>query len=553
MMETPKLQGIFRTDIRARAAYSEGAGIYRILPSAVARPIDQEDLAALIRWAEATGTGLIPRGAGSGIPGGSIGPGVVVDLRDYVPSRLEIDPEQRTAVTGAGVSLRELNSAAARHGLRLPPDPSSSAWATLGGMVATNASGARSIRYGSVRRWVNHLELVGKEGKVMRPARRLGGSAARRLGGSAKGPSARTQELIRTHFPRTRKNSSGYALDAWLESGELLDLLIGSEGTLGFITEIGWRLDEIPAARTGLLASLGSLDDLEPAVQAVNRCNPSAIELLDRTFLDLVALAGREGQLPKTSPGTQAVLLMEFERENEKAALGAVGDAARALDPIATQVETAVSPAERERLWTLRHAASPILAGLSNDRRSMQVIEDGCVPLPRLGEYIRFLRETAEAQDLTVVIFGHAGDGNVHVNVLPELSRRGWRERVTALFEAVNAETLRLGGTLSGEHGDGRLRAGWLERQYGPDVLELFRGIKTQFDPHGIFNPGVILAEPVSAIRQLKMGPDAEPLPDDIAAALRGIERSGGYAIDRLEIADNHWGDGRRKTEDGNS
>jgi FAD/FMN-containing dehydrogenase len=530
MTATPNLQGTFRTDIRARAAYAEGAGIYRILPSAVARPTDQEDLATLIRWAEATGTGLVPRGAGSGIPGGSIGPGVVVDLRDYVPSRLEIDPEQRTALTGAGVSLRELNSSAARHGLRLPPDPSSGAWATLGGMVATNASGARSVRYGSVRRWVTHLELVGKEGKVMRPARRLGGSA--------KAPSVRTRELIQTHFPKTRKNSSGYALDAWLESGDLVDLLIGSEGTLGFITEIGWRLEEIPAARSGLLASLGSLDDLEPAVRAVNGCDPSAVELLDRTFLDLVALAGREGQLPQTSPGTQAVLLIEFERNNEKAALGAVGDAARLLDSIATQVETAVSPADRERLWALRHAASPILAGLPVDRRSMQVIEDGCVPLPRLGEYIRFVRETAEAQDLTVVIFGHAGDGNVHVNVLPELARRGWAERVTVLFEAVNAQTLRLGGTLSGEHGDGRLRAGWLERQYGPDILELFRGIKTQFDPHGIFNPGVILAEPASAIRQLKIGPDAEPLPEDIAAALREIERSGGYSIDRLEIAD---------------
>src|SRR5262245_55135504 len=169
MTETPNLRGTFRTDNRARAAYSEGAGIYRILPSAVARPTDQEDLATLIRWAEATGTGLIPRGAGSGIPGGSIGPGIVVDLRDYVPSRLEIDPVKRTALTGAGVSLRELNNAAAEHGLRLPPDPSSGSWATLGGMVATNASGARSVRYGSVRRWVTHLELIGKEGRVMRP------------------------------------------------------------------------------------------------------------------------------------------------------------------------------------------------------------------------------------------------------------------------------------------------------------------------------------------------------------------------------------------------
>ena len=225
---------------------------------------------------------------------------------------------------------------------------------------------------------------------------------------------------------------------------------------------------------------------------AVNRCNPSAVDCW--THLPRFGRPRRTRNNYQTCPAL-AVLLIEFERENEKAALGALGDAARALDPIASQVETAVSPAERERLWTLRHAASPILAGLSDDRRSMQVIEDGCVPLARLGEYIRFLRETAEAQDLTVVIFGHAGDGNVHVNVLPELTRRGWAERVSALFEATYFEGLRK-GDLERRTRRWPASGGWLERQYGPDVLELFRGIKTQFDPHGIFNPGVIWPNP---------------------------------------------------------
>jgi len=275
----------------------------------------------LIRWAEATGTGLIPRGAGSGIPGGSIGPGVLVDLRDYVPSRLEIDPEQRTAVTGAGVSLRELNTAAARHGLRLPPDPSSGTWATLGGMVATNASGARSVRYGSVRRWVTHLELVGKEGRVMRPTRRLGGSAARRLGGSAKGPSARTQELIRTHFPKTRKNSSGYALDAWLESGDLLDLFVGAEGTLGVVTEVTWRLDPVPAFRGALQVEVLAVDRVADVIGTLVATGPSVCELLDRSFLDVVR-SGTSGT-DVVVPDAAAVLLLEYE-EDSLAALEAV-------------------------------------------------------------------------------------------------------------------------------------------------------------------------------------------------------------------------------------
>lgn len=558
MPQAPILKGLYRTDFRARAAYAEGAGIYRILPVGIARPADLDDLGALVRWAEENGMGLIPRGAGSGIPGGSVGPGVVVDLKD-MPRILEIDPAKRQATVSANLTLGELNRAAAAHGLRLPPDPSSGAWATLGGMVATNASGARSLRYGSVRPWVSETEMVGTEGRVVRLGRRLGtwqdgkSRAAEPPSRGAADMLLDSADLIRSRFPKTRKNSSGYALDTWLDSGDLLDLLIGSEGTLGIITRITWRLDPVPAVRSGLLAALGSLDGLEPAVRAVTGLGPSAVELLDRTFLDLVAEGERRMELPVIPAGTQAMLLIEFEREGEKEARGAVGDAARMLAPIATDVTTAITAAEADRLWALRHAASPILAGLPPDRRSMQVIEDGCVPLPRLGDYIRAIREAAEAEQLTVVIFGHAGDGNVHVNLLPELARPDWIERVARLYEAVNAAALLLGGTLSGEHGDGRLRAGWLERQYGPEIMELFRLVKTQFDPHGIFNPGVILAEAVSAFQQLKIGVGAAPLPEDIALGLRQIEKSGGYAVDRLAIADNQQGDRRKETGEGKS
>lgn len=522
--KTPSIE----SDPRIRAAYAEGAGIYRIVPDGVALPESLADLRGIIRWATQNGVGLTARGAGSGIPGNAVGNGVMVDLRERMPQRLEIDPESRTAITSAGVTREQLTTAALPFGLRLPPDPSSGKWATLGGMVSTNAAGSHSVRYGPVRPWVRGIEVVTADGETGWLRRgetpRLGAADRFRAGPAVAIRSS--AELITERYPHTRKNTAGYALDEWLQSGDDLEPWIGAEGTLGFITTIEWRLDSIPPARAGLRVSLASLDDLEPAVSALSPLAPSAVELLDRTFLDLV---GRTG-------GTEAMLLVEFERENAAAVRGAVGDAVRALRDLATEVITALTPEEEHDLWRLRHAASPILAGLT-DRRSMQVIEDGCVPLPRLGDYIRVVRQAARENELSVVIFGHAGDGHVHVNLLPELNRPGWFERIAAVYRTVTAEVIRLGGTPSGEHGDGRLRTSLLERLYGTEIVALFRQTKTAWDPHGIFNPGVKVGLAADPLSHLKMGPDAVPLPEDIAAALREIERTGGYAQSRLTIA----------------
>jgi len=536
MLPPPPIRGIFRTDHRARAAYAEGAGIFRILPAAVCVPRDREDVASLAHWASAHRVALVPRGAGSAMGGGNVGDGVVVDLT-ALPRRVEVDGGGRRARASASVTLADLNAAADRVGLRLPPDPSSGRWATLGGMLSTNAAGARTVRYGSVRRWVEAVELVTADGEVTE-LRRGRPSDARvraieRFETQAAPALLAAAELVRARFPRTRKNASGYALDAWLDSGELLDLVIGAEGTLGLVTAAEWRLDPLPATRAGLRVALQSLDALGDAVAALLEHQPSAVELLDRTFLELVGEAGPE-----------AVLLVEVERDDAGTARRAIAAAAAAVAPWAASVDTGVTPAAAERLWALRHAASPILAGLPESRRSLQVIEDGCVPLPRMGEYIRAVRDAAAERGLAVVIFGHAGDGHVHVNLLPEVGRPGWEEAVASLLDAVTGALVRLGGTPSGEHGDGRLRAGLLARVYGDEVMELFGRVKRAFDPLGILNPGVILPCPVGPgaaeppISRLKVGEHAVPLPDDIARGLRRIEQRGGYAQSRLELAD---------------
>jgi FAD/FMN-containing dehydrogenase len=262
------------------------------------------------------------------------------------------------------------------------------------------------------------------------------------------------------------------------------------------------------------------------------------VELLDRTFLDLLVKAGRTREVGNLPDATEAILLVEFERNDTSSARGVAGDAVRALKHLALDTATALTSEDEKRLWAMRHAASPILAGLPADRRSMQVIEDGCVPLPVLGAYVRSVREIARRLDLTVVIFGHAGDGNVHVNVLPELALADWPARIETLYREVNESAISLGGTISGEHGDGRLRAPLLEKLYGAEIMGHFKRVKTAFDPLGIFNPGVKLADGGSPLQQLKIGESAAPIPEDIALALREIERTGGYARSRVELAE---------------
>jgi FAD/FMN-containing dehydrogenase len=344
---------------------------------------------------------------------------------------------------------------------------------------------------------------------------------------------------IRNRFPRTRKNSAGYALDSYLRSGDVVDLIIGSEGTLGIITAIEWQLDQIPRHRAGVGVAIAALDTLADVVLSLGRLSASAIELLDRTFLDLVSTESEVRGIAHAVPSSSAAfLLVEFEHDDPTSLRGVVGDAVRAVTPLAADVQTALTEDEINQLWALRHAASPILARLPEGRRSLQIIEDGCVPVPQLGRYVQAVRRAAAARGLEVVLFGHAGDGHLHANLLVDLDRPGWEEAVETLLREVTTEVIRLGGTPAGEHGAGRLRAGLLEQLYGPEILGLFRAIKHAFDPDGILNPGVLLPEGTGPIDQLKVGSRAVALPDDIAYALRQIEREGGYDRARLSLAD---------------
>ncbi|HJR15545.1 MAG TPA: FAD-linked oxidase C-terminal domain-containing protein, partial [Gemmatimonadales bacterium] len=396
--------------------------------------------------------------------------------------------------------------------------------------------------YGSVRRWVRSLTLLTGEGEQLSLRREnaaghhTNSPALTRFHAEVAPRLRSATSLISRRFPRTRKNSSGYALDSYIDSGDVLDLIIGAEGTLGVVTQITWRLGAIPPFRAGMRARLTSLDSLSDAVLTLSRFEPSAVELLDQSFLDLLGPGTLEGAGLDTR--AEAILLIELEGDEPEALRQALSDAAAAIAPWVASIEIADSPADTDRLWSLRHAASPILAGLPEDRRSLQVIEDGCVPVERMGEYIRTVRRLAADRELQVVMFGHAGDGHVHVNLLPELARANWEAQVAGLLEEATAAVIRLGGTPAGEHGDGRLRAATLLDVYGAEIVELFRAVKDAFDPRGIFNPGIILPTGEPPISRLKVGAGAVTIPPDLQSALREIELTGGYGRRRLELAD---------------
>ena len=531
----PGFRGVFRVDRSARAVYSEAAGVGRAMPTAVAVPSDASDVGTLIRWAGQHGHFVIPRGSGSSMAGGAIGHGIALDtsrLREIGP----VDRDGRRVRVGVGVTRGEVDRHATASGLRFPIDPSSGEFCTVGGMTATNAAGPHSIRHGPMRPWVLALECVFADGSI---------ATVRR--GEAPPPitpivrfrkEVHPEILAQTATPsdsRVLKNSSGYGMSAYAQSHELVDLLVGSEGTLAVFTAVELALIPAAASSASLLVAFRDLEKAVAAAIAARAAGASACELLDRTFLRIAAEDGHPLPVP---PDSEAALLVEIEAHDSSTA-SAEADRLRAMFRAngADESIVAVGPGDEAELWSFRHAASPALARLSARYRSMQFIEDAAVPPDALASYVRGVREILDRNDTPGVIFGHAGDAHVHVNPLVDTSRGDWRQRVERILVETTDLVASLGGTTSGEHGDGRLRTPLMDRVWSKEERALFASIKRAFDPDGVLNAGVKIPLPNQrAIDAVKYDPSLDALPEDAAAALALIERERAYARFRLDL-----------------
>lgn len=543
MNSPPGFRGVFRDDDEARAVYSEAAGIGQIIPAAVAVPADADDVATLVRWAFDNRLALTPRGSGSSMASGAIGRGVIVDL-SQLNGIGEVDRKRASILVGPGAICGEVNAVAENHGLRFPVEPSSTRFCTVGGMASTNAAGARSLRYGAMRNWVTALDCIFSDG-TRGTVRRDGdlpenvpaiGRFLHELRPMLPGPS----DAAHADHAGVEKDSSGYGLGSFARTGDLIDILLGSEGTLAIFVGVELALQPVPPARTGVMAAFPDMESAMLAAIAARAAGATACELLEKTFLDILDAERPADGVDESRwhRGTSAVLLGEVEGATpERVAEGAhrLGEAFRNAG--ATSVDVALSDADQAEMWDLRHGASQALARLSADLRSLQVIEDGAVPLPRLAEYVRGVRAALDRAGMRGVVFGHAGDGHVHVNPLLDLRRDDWRRALDDLLGEVTDLVAKLGGTLAGEHGDGRLRTPLLGRVWSAATLDIFSAIKNAFDPRAILNPGVKVAEagqrPIEAV---KYDPKLAPLPPAARRALDLVAAEKGYGKFRLSL-----------------
>lgn len=505
------LKGQLLFDDLNRALYSTDASIFQVQPLGVVVPQDEEDVQNLVRYAAEHKIPLIPRGAGSGVAGESLGSGLIVDLSRHFRSILEIGAD--TVRVQPGVVYRDLNGALAKVGRCFAPDPASGAQCTIGGMLATNASGAHAIRHGYTRDHVESVRAVLDTGDAVSisqhsrwPATPIANGA-----GSQEKPGAghlndivfavadlleQNAELIRTHQPRTRFNRCGYLLHDVLTSDhiDLARLLVGSEGTLALFTEANLRTIPIPAGRSMVLLGFASLEGALRAVPGVLEDRPAACELIERRLLNLTRV-GDPADSTAVPPSVEAVLLLEFESEaptEARDSANALIDRLYGMERQPIVALSAFEPEEIERLWRLRESALPSLYGLRGGARAVAFVEDVGVPVEELAHYVRRVQEILQQLDTTASFLIHAGAGQVHTRPFLDLSQKEDIAKLSIIAEQVHSLALDLGGTVSTQHGTGLARTPWVARQYGR-LYPVFREIKAVFDPRQIFNPGKII------------------------------------------------------------
>jgi len=510
------------TDPVTREIYATAACIYRVLPRAVARPGNEEEVAAIIEYAADRGIPVTARGAGTAVAGQTVGSGIVIDLKAHMNEVLSIEADEKEAVVRPGVVLGDLNRELSKHGLFFPPDPSSGDYATIGGMIANNSSGARSLKYGDTRRWTARLKVVLSDGSISwmdkKPAlpRAMTNSPVleNRIYAGLPLLLEKYSAEIESSRPRT-KNSSGYHVWDLAEGREVdpVPLLAGSEGTLAVAVKAVLRLEELPRGRAAALVSFPSMDAAVEAVQEVLTCGPSALEIMDGLFVSMVREHRPELRdiLPERA---EAVLLIEFEGESEDDASRRLS---RALDGSASAWVLRAETEEQARaLWSVRKAASPILYRLPG-KRLTRFIEDVVVPRERLGEGIAKIKSILKSHGTEAPVLGHAGSGNLHVNPRLDLCDSADRERMQGIAEDVYTAVIEMGGSISGEHGDGMLRAAYVPRQF-PGLAPLLGEIKDLFDPKGILNPGKIVSSieimPAEPLRFAQGPPLKEAYPE---------------------------------------
>jgi glycolate oxidase len=426
--------------------YSYDATQMEFCPDAVLYPADAQEVSAILKLANSERFAVFPRGAGSGFTGGALpkGGGIVL-VTTRMNRIIRIDTENLVAEVEPGVVTEEFQLAVEKLGLFYPPDPASLKFSTLGGNVAENAGGPRAVKYGVTRDFVMGLEVVLPTGEVIR------------TGGE------------------TYKGVVGY---------DLTRLIVGSEGTLGVITRIIFKLLPLPEAKKTMLTIFDSIDGAARAVSTIigNKIIPTTLEFMDHATLQCV---DRRFDMGLPAEG-RAVLIIEVDGDREliEKQANRIHELIKPLGLV--QFRVAQDAAEAESIWKVRRLVSPSLRDVNPDKYN----EDIVVPRSKVPDVIRRIEKIQEKYDIPIVNFGHAGDGNIHVNVMIDKEIPGQEEKAHAAIEEVFRAALELGGTMSGEHGVGLAKQPYISLELKPEQVAAMQAVKKALDPNNILNPG---------------------------------------------------------------
>ncbi|MFI1757458.1 FAD-binding and (Fe-S)-binding domain-containing protein [Streptomyces sp. NPDC020571] len=465
-------------DVTSRALTTMDASNYRRVPLGVVAPRDADDVAAVLEVCREHGVPVVARGGGTSIAGQATGTGVVLDFTRHMNRLLALDPQARTAVVQPGLVLDRLQDAAAPHGLRFGPDPSTHSRCTLGGMIGNNSCGSHSVAWGTTADSVRELSVLTARGRRLRLGQEWAG-APEGLRDLVDGDLAR----LRTGFPDLPRRISGYALDALLpeKGADVARSFCGSEGTLGVLTEAVVRLVESPRARA--LAVLGYADEAG-AAEAAAGLLPLGPLTVEGMAVDLVP--STEG-LPRGG----AWLFVETGGDTEAEARARAEAVVRAADVVDALVVT--DPAGQRTLWRVREDASGTATRMADGSEAWPGWEDCAVPPARLGGYLRDFRSLLSAHGLRGTPYGHFGDGCIHVRIDFDLLTEAGVARFRRFSQELADVVVAHGGSLSGEHGDGQARAELLPRMYGAETVALFERAKAVWDPDDLLNPGMLV------------------------------------------------------------
>ena len=544
------VDGEVRFDDYTRTLYATDASAYEVMPVGVVFPTSTADVVAVMEYCDERTIPVLPRGGGTSLAGQTVNEAVVLDFSREMDAVIDVDVAERTATAEPGVRLGDLNAALEDVGLKFAPDPAWGDKSALGGAVGNNSTGSHSLVYGKTDAYVETLEVVLATGEVHRFGEVTLEELRERAGDDThlgriyeffRRTVDEEAETIRGAYPDLKRNVSGYNLDRLVEeatavengSRETVNLaraLVGSEGTLGIVTEVTVSLEPIPETKAVALLSyddlLSALDDVAPILEF----DPAAVEVLDDVLLDLASETSEFGSLVEdTLPtGTGAVLLVEFYADSDDDGRQQVADL---LADRTSKTEPTVPPsderpktdepvrafhaseahdeAERARFWKLRKSGLPILLGRTTDEKHISFIEDTAVPPEHLSSYVAAFQQLLEDNDTFASFYAHAGPGCLHIRPLINTKSVDGVERMRAIAAGAVDLVIEYGGSVSGEHGDGRARSQWNRTLYGDEVFELFEELKDTFDPWWLLNPGQVCGD-VDMAEQLRFDPTYE-------------------------------------------